>query len=504
MGLKRPGDGGCGALPVNHSIFDPEAIAAELGVHYDIGEIADCVLYRTYANDVFLITTRDGERYYFKVYRIGWRSPADVAWEPRIQHHLLASGVSIASSIDRRDGAALSVVGAPEGKRGAVLFAQASEAKPQRPFTAELYTAFGRAAARLHAALDTMADRSGHRPDDIETLVLSPGHIPRTRFDPVSDERYAIDVIVNRLARELDQRSSALDWGICHGDLTLDNFTITEEGSITFFDFDLASLSWRARDPCGVYAASRLLPHAHGFWDAFLGGYRPVRAFSDDERAVPLMHAVYQFWDLGHEVSHWIAWSGQSRVSPATIDVRLREIRHWIDTELVWPCRSEVEGSVDQGLLERVRRGGGNRADPEMVWKRRVGDLMDLDAAFMQPGQEECIGSSLDPGEQEVRPGRIRRADHAQFPELPEEPALLHHHPAYGPLDLVLGVQRREPCQHRHPGNPGWAAALSDLPRDPGRRDRPGKREGCQRGGCLERLDQDQVVEFMQERRQRP
>lgn len=335
MGLDQPEDGSSGMLPVVHSIFDLEALISALETRYDIGAIAACVLYRSYANDVYRITAVDGDVYYLKVYRREWRSASDVAWELRIQQHIMESGVSIAKPIDRRDGAALSMFAAPEGKRAAVLYAQASGAKPQRPFTAELYTAFGRAAAGLHAALDRMPDTSGRPPDNIETLVLSPGRILRTLFDPASDEHHAIDTIVYSLARELDQRSSALDWGVCHGDLTLDNVTVTEDGSITFYDFDLAALSWRARDPCGVYAASRLLPHAHGFWNAFLAGYRRVRSFSDDdEQAVPLMYAIYQFWDLGHEISRWSVWSGQWRIPPETITLRLMEIQRWIETEL--------------------------------------------------------------------------------------------------------------------------------------------------------------------------
>ncbi len=144
-----------------------------------------------------------------------------------------------------------------------------------------------------------------------------------------------VNRIVDHLSTELDRLCPALDWGVCHGDLTLDNFTITESERITFIDFDLASTSWRARDLSGVYAFSRLDPEAGNFWEAFLGGYRTVRPFGvTDERSVPLMHAVNQLWDLGHELSRWSAWSGEWRVSPAAIRLRLEEIQRWIETEL--------------------------------------------------------------------------------------------------------------------------------------------------------------------------
>ncbi len=114
-----------------------------------------------------------------------------------------------------------------------------------------------------------------------------------------ASDHAVVNRIVDHLSTELDRLCPALAWGVCHGDLTLDNFTITESERITFIDFDLASTSWRARDLSGVYAFSRLDPEAGNFWEAFLGGYRTVRPFGvTDERSVPLMHAVNQLWDL--------------------------------------------------------------------------------------------------------------------------------------------------------------------------------------------------------------
>lgn len=326
-----------------HSIFDSGALGPILESRYDIGKITSCVLYRSYANDVFLITTGDGPRYYLKVYRRDWRNRSDVAWELRIQHHLLESGVSVATPVAQKDGSSILVLNAPEGKRAVVLYAEASGHKPTRPFTEELYGVFGQAAGRLHAALDTIPDVSGRGPDDVETLVLTPGRLLRERFEGLPSVQVSIDSVEKRLSAEIHERMPALDWGICHGDLTLDSFTIDDSGSITFFDFDLAALSWRARDPCGVYAASRLVPHARDFWSAFLAGYRSVRPFGEaDEQAVPLMYAAYQFWDLGHHVSRWNAWSGQWRVTPALIAARLEETQRWIDTEL--PRAASTQG----------------------------------------------------------------------------------------------------------------------------------------------------------------
>lgn len=293
------------------------------------------MLERSYVNDVFRLTAMSGAQYYLKIYRRDWRSPSDVAWEIRIQEHLILGGVSIARPITRRDGSYMTELNAPEGERAAVLYAQAPGSKPRYPFTTELYARFGHASGELHEGLDTAVDTSGRLADDLEALVTAPGRALRALFGAGTDERHAIDAIVGRLAEEISQQSPALDWGLCLGDLTLDNITVAQDGSITFFDFDLAALSWRARDPCGVYAYSRKDPEACDFWDAFLAGYRMVRPFSEaDERAVPLMYAAQQFWDLGHEVSRWSQWSGRWRVSPETVTARLAAIQRWIDAEM--------------------------------------------------------------------------------------------------------------------------------------------------------------------------
>lgn len=322
-------------LPVIHSIFDPAALVPVLEARYPIGRIDRCVLERSYANDVFQLDAAGGGRYYLKVHRSDWRTQADVDWDLGIQRHLLTNGVAVARPVAAKDGLALTELEAPEGVRAAVLYAEAPGRKPERPFTADLYERFGCAAAGMHATFDTMPETPGRAPGDLEALVLRPGQLLQERTDGLVGVPAMIDRIVDRLAEGIRCRAPALDWGICHGDLTLDNFAITATGEITFFDFDLAAPSWRARDPCGVYAYSRQAAEARDFWDAFLAGYRQVRPFSDnDEHAVPLMYAVNQFWDLGHEVSRWSRWSGLWRVTPEIISIRLMEIQLWIDAEV--------------------------------------------------------------------------------------------------------------------------------------------------------------------------
>ena len=75
-----------------------------------------------------------------------------------------------------------------------------------------------------------------------------------------------------------------LDSGICHGDVSLDNLHVDGD-RIVFYDLDRAGNGPRAADLAGVAAT------AH--FDAFLDGYRSVRAFgAADVAAIPWLGAV--------------------------------------------------------------------------------------------------------------------------------------------------------------------------------------------------------------------
>jgi Ser/Thr protein kinase RdoA (MazF antagonist) len=112
----------------------------------------------------------------------------------------------------------------------------------------------------------------------------------------------------------------ALDWGICHGDLSLDNLHMQPDGRLTLYDFDLSCYGWRAWDVCNAlgYASPE-------HQDAFLRGYRSVRSFSPEEvAAVPYFMAADALRMMAAEVSRWAQWCGSARVDA------------WINEKLVW------------------------------------------------------------------------------------------------------------------------------------------------------------------------
>jgi len=99
-------------------------------------------------------------------------------------------------------------------------------------------------------------------------------------FDPgsglwLADTADTLDEVA-RVARCVREAVSGLaqkglDWGICHGDVSFDNFHSTPGGSSTMYDFDQAGIGSRAYDMCRVYG---LVTHGSpGIWEAFLQVY---------------------------------------------------------------------------------------------------------------------------------------------------------------------------------------------------------------------------------------
>lgn len=326
---EADGDGASAPpFPVAYSLLSPEALLAEVGRAYTIAPPVDCTLLRSYVNDVYAVATTAGD-YILKVYRARWRSRSEIAYELDVLAHLTARGVAVAPPIPRRDGRLIGALRAPEGVRYAVLFAHAAGAKPARPFTTTLYRHFGRTTARLHAALDDFASPHARVPLDLAYFLDRPLAALRPRLaDRPDDWAFLVGLAEKVRARVTALAAAGLDWGVCHGDLSLDNLHVTPEGRITFYDFDSGGPGWRASDPYGVLLSAIL--NGDDYWEAFLVGYTEVRPFGPaDLAAVPYFAAAYGIQEMGGRVSDWAAWSGRWMATEAYFDDALAQWRRW-------------------------------------------------------------------------------------------------------------------------------------------------------------------------------
>lgn len=125
------------------------AVAELVDRQYGI-EVVDCLLVRSFVNDVYEVTAGDRRRYVLKIYHHGCWSPEEVRWEQGLVAHVAASGVAVAEPVPPVDGRLVGEVKAPEGDRAFALSVVVEGRKPQPPWTDGLYREFGALIAGFH------------------------------------------------------------------------------------------------------------------------------------------------------------------------------------------------------------------------------------------------------------------------------------------------------------------------------------------------------------------
>lgn len=274
---------------------------------------------RSLTNDVYLVKMSEG-KFVLKVYGDGWRKKSAIEWEVDLIEHLFNKGIKVSKARPGVDGKSVRMIDLGDGPRNAVLFDFAEGHKPKGPFTDEVYEAEGRAVAQMHVAGDDFSS-SHERPElDLAYLVDKPVNYASRLID-ASDKDFLIR-FGGGLKEHIELAQQAgLDWGPVHGDMTFDNFHLTDEGDTWFYDFDSGGMGWRASDIQGWATSEENDPK----WQAFLKGYRNVRPLSDNDISVaPYIFAAWEVWALSADFIKRIALDGDEAVSKYVNDQILR------------------------------------------------------------------------------------------------------------------------------------------------------------------------------------
>jgi Ser/Thr protein kinase RdoA (MazF antagonist) len=308
---------------------------AWLSESFGLSEPIRSTLLRAYTNDVFHINAGNGD-YVLKVYGQGWRSLAAIRYEVELMLHLAGKGVPVVIPIAGRDHDLVHTLATGGATRYAVLYSWAAGRKPQPPFSLDLYYLEGQALAALHGASDDFRSHHTRPPLDGAYLLDRPlADILPHVADP--DERRFLQRYVGQLRQRLGELAEhGLDWGPCHGDVTMDNFHLTDDGQIVWYDFDSGGPGWRAVDLQGWAA---LVPDAKLPWHAFLGGYQEVRQLHPiNIEAAPVLAAVLEFWGVDVDVQRRESMRGLEAVTQY-LTQSLKRSREW-QTFLFPPRRS--------------------------------------------------------------------------------------------------------------------------------------------------------------------
>ena len=319
-------------LPTLRSLIAPQALSDLLRASHGLNS-AECVLIRSFVNDVYRVrvTTAGRDRtdaYALKVYQSGRWEPDEVRWELELVDHVAKAGVPVPRIVPLTDGAPCGILDAAEGPRVYALTEFVVGHKPEPPFDDALYREFGALIAAFHTSTDGFASRHPRRPSDLVTLLDRPiERVSAALIDRPDDRRLVLDLGAEARSR-LTEASSAgpgpgpgLEYGICHGDVSLDNVFLGPDG-LSLHDFDSTAPGWRAADLTGV----SLTPH----FEAFVAGYRTVRPLDDaDLAAVPWFTVAGLIENLAFHLIDKPAYRGTESLAEGWVEDGLTELREF-------------------------------------------------------------------------------------------------------------------------------------------------------------------------------
>jgi Ser/Thr protein kinase RdoA (MazF antagonist) len=317
-------------LPVYHSVISSGAILPVLNDLYEIGAVLECLFISNGLNDTYKVKTSTS-KYILRIYKAHWRSKLDIHFEIEMLNHLYRKGIPVSAPIVRRNGEYLIELDAAEGPRYAVLFTYAEGGSSDLKESCGLY---GEQVANMHLALDDFKCSQERFALDLNHLLKQPLQSIRGSLCHRPKDMEELESLAQRLATSINEISSALDWGACHGDLHGGNVHFHEQ-SLTHFDFDCGGFGWRAYDiSVFLWAKVRGKEKEHfdnERWTIFLESYQKHKKLSEyDLRAIPVFVAIREIWLMGLHTGNSQIW-GAGWLDDHYFDTNLQFLRNWCE-----------------------------------------------------------------------------------------------------------------------------------------------------------------------------
>lgn len=268
---------------VSHSVLHPEFIAQEVSSRYALGEVDGFLLYRG-MNDVYLLKQGD-EKYALRVWRKSYRDVDDVAFEMKFLDYLRQRGFPASVGIPAKDGSLYFKLDSPEGPRALALYDWAPGKKFGDMLDIGVAEQIGARMAEMHLlGLEYAGDHKFSSETSKDYLICMPALLDFVYDRP--DDLRDYQIIAKRLADRLDEmQGEDIPLGICHRDFHPSNVHVTEDGQITFLDFDAAGEDYLMQDVKNYVWGNLFYGFSPSYGEAFERGYQTVRPFTDAEVA---------------------------------------------------------------------------------------------------------------------------------------------------------------------------------------------------------------------------
>jgi len=266
-------------FPVQSSVLDEEALIPRVLKNYDIPMPESCHFLTRGDGDIYRVKT-GVTNFYLKVYRPPQSLELTEA-EASFVSALSVSGIPVVRPVPRKDSSFALQVSAPEGTRPMLLFEEAPPPLPQQ-FDESLFTRIGESVAQLHTAADEFDTDFGLKIIDPDTYLkervyYTSQFLSKQDSDYLTDVAGSLALILKKLPRKKPE------YGLCHADLVMSNLRMTDDGTITFFDFGNGKKTWRALELAIVYwsLGNRYRDSREQLWKAFLQGYESIRSLPE-------------------------------------------------------------------------------------------------------------------------------------------------------------------------------------------------------------------------------
>jgi len=292
-------------FPVTNSTPTAEALIERVLAKYELTAPIRCQFLHFGVNDTYEVRTKF-DTYYLRVYRRGWRTRGQILAEVEMLEFLGKRGLSVSVGVRRTDGGFLTRIDAPEGIRYAVLFTEAP--RGGEPVRTPQFVDYGKLVAELHTAMDL-------RSEDKRRFHIDPHHLltqPLQIVAPLIEHRKEDLKFLTELADRLESCILALltrkspEYGCIHCDIP--NLHISEDGTMTLFDFDCYGYGWRAYDIAvllwllrwSAFRSGRPKGPGTRRWNLFLEGYSRIRPLTKSEHnAIDLFLPIRHIWLMG-------------------------------------------------------------------------------------------------------------------------------------------------------------------------------------------------------------
>jgi Ser/Thr protein kinase RdoA (MazF antagonist) len=284
-------------LPVYSSILSSQGLEKILMENYNLGHSIKITVLSIGDNDHYLVES-ETSKYVLRVYRYNknWlQRESDYIFELEWLLFLKNKGISIAYPIQRKDGAYIGTLSAPEGMRYWALFTLANGNGKLRLSSKNCYK-YGEIISRIHIISNDF--KSTHKRIHIDQNFLV--YRPIERVTPHLDHNkkqypLALKAFAEEFEIEIKQFTARIkkdEWGIIGGDFHGYNHFLKPNGELVLFDFDFCGYGWRAYD-LAVFKWSlfgvpdvKKIKNCQALWDAFLEGYSINRCLSKEELSI--------------------------------------------------------------------------------------------------------------------------------------------------------------------------------------------------------------------------